>query len=260
MSDPVTGPAVAPVTEPAQEAPTRPSRMTTTEDPSDEPDIAPREELTDADREDLTDADREEPSDADSEDLTGADGEEPPDADREDLAGADGEEPTLDALFRRQGLIAGWLIAWPFFLLTASAGAIATAFQWMQRPQLVPFTIGLYLCMGFFAYAYSVAWRYEARIRQMLAMVATITILIALVALHLDDGAERWVYLGDQRVLRPAQPLLRTAVALDIIAIIIIAGHGLGLGLGNRFFLRESGQRVSRAHVREMLRRAGKIK
>lgn len=164
-------------------------------------------------------------------------------------------EPTIDDLFRRQGFVAGWLIAWPFFALTATACAIATTFQWMQRPQLVPFTVGLYLCMGFFAYAYSVAWRYQARVRQELAMVATVLILIALVALHLDDGAQRWVYLGDQRVLRPAQPLLRLAVALDIIAIIIILGHGLGLGFGNRFFLRESGERVSRQRVREILKR-----
>ena len=128
----------------------------------------------------------------------------------------------------------------------------------MQRPQLVPFTIGLYLCMAFFAYAYSIAWRYEARVRQMLAMTATVVILIALIALHLDDGAERWVYRGDIRMLRPAQPLLRLAVALDIAAIVIILGHGLGLGFGNRFFLRGSGERISRAQVQEILRRANK--
>lgn len=184
------------------------------------------------------------------------------DTDVQDLVVEDTEagEPTIDDLFRRQGFVAGWLIAWPFFALTASACAIAAFFQWLQRPQLVPFTIGLYLCMAFFAYAYSVAWRFEARVRQMLAMVATVVLLLALVALHLDDGAERWVYLGDQRVLRPAQPLLRAAVALDVIAIIIILGHGLGLGFGNRFFLRESGERVSKQRVREILERAGVTK
>src|SRR5699024_2461086 len=66
---------------------------------------------------------------------------------------------SIDQLIRRRGLISGWLIAWPFLVLTLIACAIAAFFQWMQRPQLVLFTIGLYLCMAFFAHAYSVAWQ-----------------------------------------------------------------------------------------------------
>lgn len=167
----------------------------------------------------------------------------------------DGSESvhSVDDLFRRRGLVAGWVIAWPFFLLTLSACAIACTFQWMQRPQLVPFTIGLYLCMGFFAYAYSIAWEVGAHVRQMLAMSAVVAILIALVALHLDDGSARWVYRGHERVLRPAQPLLRVAVALDILAIIVILSHGFGLGFGSRFFVRESGSRVSGTFVKQLL-------
>lgn len=161
---------------------------------------------------------------------------------------------SVDDLLRRRGIVAGWVIAWPFFVLTLSACAIAATFQWMQRPQLVPFTIGLYLCMGFFAYAYSIAWEVGAYVRQMFAMVAVVAILAALIALHLDDGSARWVYRGHERMLRPAQPLLRVAVALDTLAIVVIVSHGLGLGFGSRFFVRKSGSRVSGTFVRELLR------
>lgn len=160
---------------------------------------------------------------------------------------------SVDDLFRRRGVVAGWVIAWPFFLLTLSACVIAASFQWLQRPQLVPFTIGLYLCMGFFAYAYSIAWEVGAHVRQMLAMTAVIAILAALVALHLDDGSARWVYRGHERVLRPAQPLLRVAVALDILAIVVIVSHGFGLGFGSRFFVRESGSRVSGTLAKQLV-------
>lgn len=167
------------------------------------------------------------------------------------------QEPTPvlspDDLFRRRGLIAGWVIAWPFFVMTLMAGTIAVVFQWMQRPQLVLFTIGLYLCMGFFAHAYSIAWQTGAYVRQMLAMLAVVIILTGLIFLHLDDGSARWVYRGHERVLRPAQPLLRVAVALDVVAILVIVSHGLGLGFGNRFFVRESGSRVSGTYVKELL-------
>src|SRR5699024_1366161 len=110
----------------------------------------------------------------------------------------------------------------------------AAFFQWMQRPQLVLFTVGLYLCMAFFAHAYSIAWQTGKHVRQMLAMLTVIAILIALIALHLDDGSARWVYRDGQRILRPRQPLLRLAVALDVLAIVVILSHGLGLGFGNR--------------------------
>jgi len=162
--------------------------------------------------------------------------------------------PRVEELIRRRGLISGWLIAWPFLVLTLIACAIAATFQWMQRPQLVLFTIGLYLCMAFFAHAYSVAWQTGKYVRQMLAMVTVVLILVALIALHLDDGAARWVYRDGQRILRPRQPLLRVAVALDALAIIVILSHGLGLGFGHRFFHRESGTRVSRGMVRDLLR------
>lgn len=162
--------------------------------------------------------------------------------------------PRIDELIRRRGLISGWLIAWPFLVLTLIACAIAATFQWMQRPQLVLFTIGLYLCMAFFAHAYSVAWQTGKHVRQMLAMIAVVLILVALIALHLDDGSARWVYRDGQRILRPRQPLLRLAVALDMLAIIVILSHGLGLGFGHRFFHRESGMRVSRSMVRDLLR------
>lgn len=145
------------------------------------------------------------------------------------------------------------MIAWPFFVMTLIACAIAATFQWMQRPQLVPFTIGLYLCMGFFAHAYSIAWQTRAYVRQILAMLAVVAILVGLIFLHLDDGAARWVYRGHERVLRPAQPLLRVAVALDVVAILVIVSHGLGLGFGNRFFVRESGSRVSGRLVKNLL-------
>lgn len=173
-----------------------------------------------------------------------------------DNADSEASQPPLsvDDLLRRRGIVAGWVIAWPFFLLTLSACAIAATFQWMQRPQLVPFTIGLYLCMGFFAYAYSIAWEVGAYVRQMFAMVAVVALLAALIALHLDDGSARWVYRGHERVLRPAQPLLRVAVALDFLAIAVIVSHGLGLGFGSRFFVRKSGSRVSGAFVKELLR------
>lgn len=161
---------------------------------------------------------------------------------------------SVDDLFRRRGLVAGWVIAWPFFVLTLSACAIAASLQGMQRPQLVPFTIGLYLCMGFFAYAYSIAWEVGAYVRQMLAMVAVVAILLALVALHLDDGSARWVYRGHERVLRPAQPLLRLVVSLDVLAILVIVSHGLGLGFGSRFFVRESGSRISGTFVKKRFR------
>jgi len=166
---------------------------------------------------------------------------------------SDSSISSVDDLFRRRGFVAGWVIAWPFFLLSLSACTIAASLQWMQRPQLVPFTIGLYLCMGFFAYAYSIAWEVGAHVRQMFAMVAVVAILIALIALHLDDGSARWVYRGHERVLRPAQPLLRLVVALDILAILVIVSHGLGLGFGSRFFVRESGSRVSGTFVKQVL-------
>lgn len=162
--------------------------------------------------------------------------------------------PRIEELIRRRGLISGWLIAWPFLVLTLIACAIAATFQWMQRPQLVLFTIGLYLCMAFFAHAYSVAWQTGKYVRQMLAMIAVVLILVALIALHLDDGSARWVYRDGQRILRPRQPLLRLAVALDVLAIVVILSHGLGLGFGHRFFHRESGMRVSRSMVRDLLR------
>lgn len=164
------------------------------------------------------------------------------------------KRPQLHQLVRRRGVISGWLIAWPFFMLTLTACAIAAFFQWMQRPQLVLFTVGLYLCMAFFAHAYSIAWQTGKHVRQMLAMLTVIAILIALIALHLDDGSARWVYRDGQRILRPKQPLLRLAVALDILAIIVILSHGLGLGFGHRFFHKESGTRVSRSMARELLR------
>lgn len=167
-----------------------------------------------------------------------------------------GDTHELRGLVRRRGLISGWVIAWPFLVLTLIACVIAGAFQWMQRPQLVPFTIGLYLCMAFFAHAYSIAWQAGKHVRQMLSMITVIGILVALVALHLDDGSARWVYRDGQRILRPNQPLLRLAVALDILAIFVILSHGIGLGFGHRFFHEESGTRVSRSMVRELLRDA----
>lgn len=169
-------------------------------------------------------------------------------------APSDAEAPlSADQLIRRRGLISGWLIAWPFLVLTLIACAIAAFFQWMQRPQLVLFTVGLYLCMAFFAHAYSIAWQTGKHVRQMLAMIAVVLILIALIALHLDDGSARWVYRDGQRILRPKQPFLRLAVALDVLAIIVILSHGLGLGFGHRFFHRESGTRVPRSTVRDRL-------
>lgn len=174
----------------------------------------------------------------------------------DDAVDATTDSNELRGLVRRRGLISGWMIAWPFFVLTLIACVIAAAFQWMQRPQLVPFTIGLYLCMAFFAHAYSLAWQAGKHVRQMLSMVTVIAILIALVALHLDDGSARWVYRDGQRILRPNQPLLRLAVALDILAIVVILSHGIGLGFGHRFFHEESGTRVSRSMVRELLRDA----
>lgn len=166
------------------------------------------------------------------------------------------DAPELRALVRRRGIVSGWVIAWPFLVLTLIACVIAGAFQWMQRPQLVPFTIGLYLCMAFFAHAYSVAWQNRKHVRQMLSMLTVIAILIALVALHLDDGSARWVYRDGQRILRPNQPLLRLAVGLDVLAIVVILSHGIGFGFGHRFFHEESGTRVSRSMVREVLRGA----
>lgn len=162
--------------------------------------------------------------------------------------------PTEQDLVRRRGLVAGWLIAWPFLLLTLAACVIAVALQAQERPQLLPFTLGLYLCMGFFAHAYSLAWRMEAHLRQFLALLATVAVLLGLSALHLDDATDRWVYRAGTRVLREQRPLLFVSALLDVFAALVIIAHGLGLGLGNRFFRRESGERIEHYELRRILR------
>lgn len=159
----------------------------------------------------------------------------------------------LNQVVRRRGIVAGWWIAWPFFLLTMASCVIAAVFQWQQRPQLVPFTIGLYMCMAFFAHAYAIAWQTSSHVRQMLSMIMVVVILICLIALHLDDGYARWVYQNGHRVLRPPHPALHVAVGLNIVAIVVIVSHGFGLGFGHRFFHRESGKRLSHSVVRQLL-------
>ncbi len=159
----------------------------------------------------------------------------------------------LNQIVRRRGIVAGWWIAWPFFVLTLASCVIASVFQWQQRAQLVPFTVGLYLCMAFFAHAYAIAWQSASHIRQMLSMIAVVLILSALIALHLDDGYARWVYQNGHRVLRPPHPVLHVAVGLNILAIAVIVSHGFGLGFGHRFFHRESGKRLSRSLVKQLL-------
>src|SRR5690606_6787561 len=103
---------------------------------------------------------------------------------------------------------------------------------------------------GFFAHAYSLAWRMEAHLRQFLALLATVAVLLGLSALHLDDATDRWVYRAGTRVLREQRPLLFVSALLDAFAALVIIAHGLGLGLGNRFFRRESGERIEHYELR----------
>lgn len=165
-------------------------------------------------------------------------------------------ELSLGDLIRQRGIVAGWVIAWPFMLLNVIACAVGVGAQLGDRPWLAPFTLGLYACMAFFAHAYSVAWSVGAHVRQFLALLATLVLLFALAWLHMDDATERWVYEGLTREFRPERPVLYVSVVANALAGLVILLHGLGLGFGDRFFVRSDRRRVSHNVVRSVAERA----
>lgn len=135
---------------------------------------------------------------------------------------------------RRRGLVGTGYIFGPVVVLWGIGLAVAWFVGQRHRPELVPFTVGLYGCAAFFIHGYWLAWRAGTFVRRYTALLFSIGILVALAGLHADDAEARVMYdLAGARD-RPAEPALFVAAAADMVAATLLLLHGVVLGLGSR--------------------------
>lgn len=135
---------------------------------------------------------------------------------------------------RRRGLVGSGYILGPVVLLWGVGLGVSWVVGQRHRPEMVPFTVGLYGCAAFFVHAYWLAWRAGTIVRRYSALSMAILILVALAALHADDAEARLVWSIEGPRDRPAMPGLFGAAAADLVAATLLLLHGVILGLGSR--------------------------
>lgn len=145
---------------------------------------------------------------------------------------------------RRRGLVDGRWIGWPVGL--AWLVGLITALQngRIYRAEFIPFVAALYACAGFFAHAYFVAWRAGTFIRRMTAAILSISVLLLLMWLHLDEADSRILYVDGAVLPKPSQPRYFVAIAADGIAASLLMIHSFILGFGSRRALTRAERRA----------------
>jgi hypothetical protein len=140
----------------------------------------------------------------------------------------------LNEALRLPGLIgAAWIFV-PFALSWAAGLTMSSLAMRESRPELIPFSIGLYGCVAFFAHAYSVGWRAGSWVWRFAPLLVAVTLLAVLALLHLDDSEARILY--PQGALATRSPDLRFVWASGacLLAGALLLVHGFLLGLGSR--------------------------
>lgn len=99
---------------------------------------------------------------------------------------------------------------------------------------MLPYLVALYVCTGFFAHGYAVAWRAGTLLRRTLAMIIAVALFCALAWFHADDAAAREVVQFGALVTRNPEPAWFLAVAFDGLAAALLFVHGFVLGFGSR--------------------------
>jgi hypothetical protein len=136
--------------------------------------------------------------------------------------------------------------------MTAIACALSCVSLWAERPLFSAYTLGLYSCVWFMGNGYREAWVHQNYVRQLLALVVMVLLLICLALLHADDASQRIIYEQGTRVIREQRWAFYVASALAALSGIILIFHGLGLGFGSRIYDKETGERVSHNVAREV--------
>jgi hypothetical protein len=190
------------------------------------------------------------------------DGDEPGEGRRRDSirerlrATIESEETDPSAFVRRfvarRGQVEGRAIAIPFLLMTAIACAMSCVSLWAERPLFSVYTLGLYGCVWFMGNGYREAWVHQNYVRQLLALIVMVLLLIGLALLHADDASQRIIYEQGTRVVREQRWSFYVASALTGLSGVILVFHGLGLGFGSRIYDKETGERVSHNVAREV--------
>ncbi len=135
---------------------------------------------------------------------------------------------------RRRGLIGGGWIAWPVAVCWLAALITTLIVGRAHRPEMLPYLVALYVCTGFFAHGYAVAWRAGTLLRRTLAMLLAVSLFAALAWFHADDAAAREVVQFGALVTRNPEPAWFVAVAFDALAATLLFVHGFVLGFGSR--------------------------
>lgn len=143
-------------------------------------------------------------------------------------------EAAAEFLTRKRGRVKAKWIVIPVALLWGVALAIAVVVGLRHRPELVPFTVSLYGCAGFFVHAYVVAWRSGSVLWRYSALGVAVCFYAVLSFLHADDATAWLLYSPDEVSARPPEPALFVAVVLNAIGALLLLIHGFFLGLGSR--------------------------
>lgn len=144
------------------------------------------------------------------------------------------DAPPASEPARRRGLIGGGWIAWPVAVCWCAALVTTLLIGRDHRPEMVPYIVALYMCAGFFAHGYAVAWRAGTLLRRTLAMMTAVALFLALAWLHADDAAAREIVRFGRLQTRNPEPGWFVAAAFDLLAAALLFVHGFVLGFGSR--------------------------
>lgn len=144
------------------------------------------------------------------------------------------QQETIGIVLRLPGMVAGAWVFVPFAIAWIAALGLSTLAGRESRPELLPFTIGLYGCVAFFTHAYSLGWRTGSIVWRYLSLFIAILLLLALTLLHLDDSEARVLYPQGALVQRGADARYQYAAGLCGTAAALLIAHGFLLGLGSR--------------------------
>lgn len=137
-------------------------------------------------------------------------------------------------------MISGWWIALPviFSILGAAISVLSVLYKHASS-QLV-FMAAFYVCIAFFAHAYSLGWRKRSFFAQYSAFTITVILLLIAAWLHLDYAGfytEQSGSLNSKNRLFAGSSFLFFASGLDGIVIILMILHGIIFGFGSRRFV-----------------------
>ncbi len=143
------------------------------------------------------------------------------------------ETATAFFLKKRGRTRAKWIVAPVTLLLLISVG-VAVGGGRSHRPELVPYTLGLYGCTAFFVHAYVIAWRAGSFVWQYGSLLIALTFYAVLSILHADDAAAWVIWSESGAQPRPPRPELFVSITLNIISGVLLTLHAFFLGLGSR--------------------------